>query len=115
MVAMNAYGGLGPMVNAVLWVEVVIGIFFVALRLYTRQAILNNIGWDDYLTVAALVSLPHEDEACLPNPAMRLGLGLTLPTGCPHHLHRFYPRRNGIRARKTLCGSRRSAHIFRSG
>ena len=56
MVAMNAYGGLGPMVNAVLWVEVVIGAFFVALRLYTRKVILNNVGWDDYLILASLVS-----------------------------------------------------------
>ena len=32
------------MVNAVLWVEVVIGIIFVLLRPYTRQAILNYIG-----------------------------------------------------------------------
>ena len=56
MVAMNAYGGLGPMVNAVLWVQVVIGAIFVGLRLYTRKVILNNVGWDDYLAIASLVS-----------------------------------------------------------
>ncbi|KAJ5459557.1 uncharacterized protein N7458_001109 [Penicillium daleae] len=52
---MSAYGGKGPMTNAVLWVLVVILATFVALRLYTRKQILNSIGADDYLTVLALV------------------------------------------------------------
>lgn len=34
---MSAYGGLGPMINGVLWVEVVIFTVFVGLRLYTRK------------------------------------------------------------------------------
>jgi hypothetical protein len=49
------YGGLGPMVNAVLWLHVVIFAIFVALRLYTRISILNAVGTDDYLCVVALV------------------------------------------------------------
>ncbi|KAJ3538562.1 hypothetical protein NM208_g5860 [Fusarium decemcellulare] len=49
------YGGLGPMVNAVLWVQVVIFAIFVALRIYTRYSILHSIGLDDYLVVVALV------------------------------------------------------------
>ncbi|OIW26350.1 hypothetical protein CONLIGDRAFT_580647 [Coniochaeta ligniaria NRRL 30616] len=49
------YGGLGPMTNAVLWVEVVIFALFVGLRLYTRISILNSVGPDDYLIAVALV------------------------------------------------------------
>jgi hypothetical protein len=52
---MSYYGGLGPMTNAVLWVVVVVFALFVALRLYTRKCILNAIGLDDYLVIAALV------------------------------------------------------------
>ncbi|TVY77977.1 hypothetical protein Focb16_v006405 [Fusarium oxysporum f. sp. cubense] len=49
------YGGLGPMLNAVLWVQVVIFAIFVGLRLYTRSQILHSVGADDYLVVIALV------------------------------------------------------------
>ncbi|KAF4440938.1 hypothetical protein F53441_12157 [Fusarium austroafricanum] len=49
------YGGLGPMLNAVLWVQVVVFAVFVGLRLYTRSQILHSIGADDYLVVIALV------------------------------------------------------------
>lgn len=56
---MNAYGGLGPMTNGVLWMEVVIISVFVGLRLYTRHRILNTVGVDDYLCSIALVSKDH--------------------------------------------------------
>ncbi|KAK7595722.1 hypothetical protein V3481_002370 [Fusarium oxysporum f. sp. vasinfectum] len=49
------YGGLGPMLNAVLWVQVVIFAIFVGLRLYTRSQILHSVGADDYLVVIALI------------------------------------------------------------
>ncbi|RKK67465.1 hypothetical protein BFJ69_g14468 [Fusarium oxysporum] len=49
------YGGLGPMLNAVLWVQVVIFAIFVGLRLYTRSQILHSVGAGDYLVVTALV------------------------------------------------------------
>lgn len=52
----GAYGGKGPMTNAVLWVEVVVFGFFVALRLYTRKVILNTVGVDDFLVMIAFVS-----------------------------------------------------------
>lgn len=52
---MSAYGGLGPMTNAVLWVEVVVFAVFAGLRLYTRKHLLNAVGLDDYLVVLALV------------------------------------------------------------
>ncbi|KAF9891586.1 hypothetical protein FE257_003597 [Aspergillus nanangensis] len=51
---MSAYGGLGPMTNAIHWVMVVIFTVFVGLRLYTRKYILNSIGVDDYLVILAL-------------------------------------------------------------
>lgn len=54
---MSYYGGLGPMTNAVLWVEVVVFAVFVGLRLYTRKYILNAVGLDDLLVVIALVRL----------------------------------------------------------
>jgi hypothetical protein len=49
------------MTNAVLWVEVVIFALFAGLRLYTRKCILNAIGLDDYLVIAALVRFPNSD------------------------------------------------------
>ncbi|CAG1969855.1 unnamed protein product [Fusarium graminearum] len=49
------YGGLGPMLNAVLWVQVVISLVFVGLRIYTRSRILHSVGPDDYLVMAALI------------------------------------------------------------
>lgn len=52
---MGVYGGLGPMTNAVLWVQVVIFAVFVGLRLYTRKFILNAVGADDYLGMLSLV------------------------------------------------------------
>jgi hypothetical protein len=52
---MGVYGGLGPMTNAVHWVEVVVFAVFVGLRLYTRKYILNSVGLDDYLVLIALV------------------------------------------------------------
>ncbi|KAL4883934.1 hypothetical protein BJY04DRAFT_19030 [Aspergillus karnatakaensis] len=52
---MGYYGGLGPMVNGVLWMEVGVFAFFVGVRLYTRHRILNAVGVDDYLCITALV------------------------------------------------------------
>lgn len=52
---MSAYGGKGPMVNGVLWFEVVVFVVFVSLRFYTRKAILNSVGPDDYIVVIAAV------------------------------------------------------------
>ncbi|KAF9765171.1 hypothetical protein IL306_002592 [Fusarium sp. DS 682] len=49
------YGGYGPMLNAVLWVQVVVFAVFVGLRLYTRSQILHSVGADDYLVIIALV------------------------------------------------------------
>lgn len=62
---MGVYGGLGPMTNAVLWVEVVIFALFVGLRLYTRKQILNSVGLDDYLVCFALVSERSPWRTCI--------------------------------------------------
>ncbi|KAJ5793472.1 hypothetical protein N7457_000071 [Penicillium paradoxum] len=51
---MGHYGGLGPMTNAVLWIEVIVFALFVGLRLYTRKYILDSVGFDDYLVLIAL-------------------------------------------------------------
>lgn len=60
---MSAYGGKGPMVNGVLWFEVVVFALFIGLRIYTRKFILNSVGPDDYIVVVGLVSAickPHD-------------------------------------------------------
>ena len=49
------YGGLGPMVNAILWVHVVVFAVFAALRLYIRFSLLKSAGPDDYLVAFTLV------------------------------------------------------------
>lgn len=61
------YGGLGPMLNAVLWVQVVIFAIFVGLRLYTRSQILHSVGADDYLVVIALVWPSYDSIICTNN------------------------------------------------
>ncbi|VUC31476.1 unnamed protein product [Clonostachys rosea] len=67
------YGGLGPMVNAVLWVHVVVFAVFVGLRIYTRAIILRSVGVDDYLVVVALVF--QIVYTALVSHATRYGLG----------------------------------------
>ncbi|KAH9886350.1 hypothetical protein F4778DRAFT_477734 [Xylariomycetidae sp. FL2044] len=52
---MSAYGGQGPMLNAILWTVLVVGALFVGARVYTRKAILRSVGWDDYLIVLTVV------------------------------------------------------------
>ncbi|KAI0595397.1 hypothetical protein F4775DRAFT_605054 [Biscogniauxia sp. FL1348] len=54
---MSAYGGLGPMLNGVLWMQVGLATLFVTLRLYTRIIVLRNVGWDDWFTAFSLVLL----------------------------------------------------------
>lgn len=43
--------------NGVMWAQVFLGTVLVALRMYTRQYIVRNIGWDDVLMLVNLVSL----------------------------------------------------------
>jgi hypothetical protein len=41
--------------NGVMWSQVVLGTFLVALRMYTRQYVVRNVGWDDVLMLVNLV------------------------------------------------------------
>ncbi|KAK3328780.1 hypothetical protein B0H66DRAFT_539339 [Apodospora peruviana] len=61
------------MVNAVLWVHVVIFAVFVVLRLYTRIVLLKSVGPDDYLVSIALVL--HIIYTILVTIATKYGLG----------------------------------------
>lgn len=44
--------------NGVMWFQVFLATIFIALRLYTRQWIVRNFGWDDILMLVNLVSQP---------------------------------------------------------
>lgn len=46
------YAGI---INGVMWTQVVLGVIFVALRLYTRFFLVQSIGWDDLLMIVNLV------------------------------------------------------------
>ncbi|KAL4788958.1 hypothetical protein BDV19DRAFT_397674 [Aspergillus venezuelensis] len=70
---MDYYGGLGPMVNAVLWVEAIIFAVFVGLRLYTRHRVLNAVGIDEYICCFALVL--HLLYTIFVSVATKYGLG----------------------------------------
>ncbi|CAM1511889.1 Fc.00g094020.m01.CDS01 [Cosmosporella sp. VM-42] len=54
---MGSYGGRGPTVNAILWVETVIATAFVVLRIYTRKVILRSLGLDDLFLLITLILL----------------------------------------------------------
>lgn len=43
--------------NGVMWFQVALAGIFIGLRLYTRQYIIRNIGWDDVLMIVNLVRL----------------------------------------------------------
>ena len=44
-----------PIINGVMWTQVVVGTIFVALRMYTRYFLIRSIGWDDLLMILNLV------------------------------------------------------------
>ena len=45
----------GPTLVGVLWMETILCIFILGLRLYTRTMIRRNLGWDDLLLVITAV------------------------------------------------------------
>lgn len=49
----------GPILNGVMWGQVVISSVFIVLRVYTRYYIIRNLGWDDLMMIVNLVSLTH--------------------------------------------------------
>lgn len=46
----------GPILNGVMWLQVVISSVFIALRIYTRYCIIRSLGWDDYMMVINLAT-----------------------------------------------------------
>lgn len=51
----------GPILNGVMWLQVMISSVFIVLRIYTRYYIIRSLGWDDYMMVINLVreALPN--------------------------------------------------------
>lgn len=47
----------GPILNGVMWFQVIISSVFIMLRIYTRYYIIRSLGWDDLMMVVNLVSL----------------------------------------------------------
>jgi hypothetical protein len=47
----------GPILNGVMWLQVIISSVFIVLRIYTRYYIIRSLGWDDYMMVVNLVSV----------------------------------------------------------
>ncbi|KAF2202044.1 hypothetical protein GQ43DRAFT_414482 [Delitschia confertaspora ATCC 74209] len=45
-----------PILNGVMWTQVVIAIVFIAARIYTRRIVINSVGWDDMLMLVNLVT-----------------------------------------------------------
>lgn len=46
----------GPILNGVMWLQVIISSILIVLRIYTRYYIIRSLGWDDYMMVINLVS-----------------------------------------------------------
>jgi hypothetical protein len=53
----------GPILNGVMWLQVIISSVFIALRIYTRYYIIRSLGWDDYMMVINLVSQDPLDSS----------------------------------------------------
>lgn len=54
----------GPTLVGVLWMETVICLVVLGLRVYTRMRILRNPGWDDLLLVITWVRCPFLCKPC---------------------------------------------------
>ncbi|KAF2623176.1 hypothetical protein BU25DRAFT_442785 [Macroventuria anomochaeta] len=46
----------GPILNGVMWFQVIISSVFVVLRIYTRYYIIRSLGWDDLMMVVNLAT-----------------------------------------------------------
>ncbi|KUI60994.1 hypothetical protein VP1G_08189 [Cytospora mali] len=47
--------GLGPTILWVMWIETLVSLLFVCLRLYTRATLVRNVGIDDHLSWVSMV------------------------------------------------------------
>jgi nicotinamide riboside transporter PnuC len=45
----------GPVLNGVMWFQVIISSVFIVLRIYTRYYLIRSLGWDDLMMVVNLV------------------------------------------------------------
>ena len=45
----------GPVLNGVMWFQVIISSVFIILRIYTRYYLIRSLGWDDLMMVFNLV------------------------------------------------------------
>jgi hypothetical protein len=45
----------GPVLNGVMWFQVIISSVFIVLRIYTRYYLIRSFGWDDLMMVVNLV------------------------------------------------------------
>jgi len=56
-VAMSKPSDYSPILNGVIWSQIVLACTFVALCVYTRQYIVRALGWDDVVMVVNLVRI----------------------------------------------------------
>ncbi|KAF5870620.1 uncharacterized protein Bfra_010009 [Botrytis fragariae] len=59
-----AIAGKGPTIVAVMWTETVIALIAIGLRLYTKEFITRNVGFDDYLIIVSWFMLMPYTAAC---------------------------------------------------
>ena len=45
----------GPILNGVMWFQVILSSIFIVLRIYTRYYLIRSLGWDDLMMVFNLV------------------------------------------------------------
>jgi hypothetical protein len=57
---------LSSIMNAVMWIQVLVAIIFVGARMYTRHFIIHNIGWDDTFMLVNLVRVFYLQIPLLP-------------------------------------------------
>lgn len=47
----------GRLIIGIMWLETMLALVFVVLRIYTRARLIRNIGWDDHLISISMVCL----------------------------------------------------------
>lgn len=57
---------LGPILNGVMWFQVMISSVFIVLRIYTRYYLIRSLGWDDLMMVVNLVSAKPQRRLSFP-------------------------------------------------
>ncbi|KAF9690697.1 hypothetical protein EKO04_011492 [Ascochyta lentis] len=53
---MGAPADYGPILNGVMWFQVIISTIFISLRIYTRYYIIRSLGWDDLMMIINLAT-----------------------------------------------------------